>query len=129
MVADGQVMPAGTAVHKGYITYAELKAMFPAIQAPSVAPAANKTLLRHTGKSAERTFISRWGLYGLTDSGRKSHYPYWTALKDKDRVRDHIKNYLKVEERRTTFKVVIDDDREILLKCIDQQCANYGAAS
>ena len=81
LVADGKVMPAGVAVHLKYLTYAELKQMYPTFKTQQ------KTAVQSSQKNAtkikERTYLARWGLYDRTDTGKKSNYPYWKPLGDR----------------------------------------------
>jgi len=127
LTVGGEVMPAGIAMQKGYLTYAELKIMFPLHKQAHVVTKTTYTQSKQRARTAERTFITRWGLYALTDSGKKTHLPRWIPLGDKGKVKDHTKDYLKVEERKTTFKVVIEDERETLVTCVGQECVVYRA--
>jgi len=117
LTKDGEVMPAGTAVHKGYLTYAELKEMFPRIK-ESERTRLTQSVKRPTSRTVVRTFTSKWG---LTDE----LYPRWKPVGSKGGSVGQSDSYLVVEERRTTFKVVVDDEHESLLSCSGQVCTPY----
>lgn len=127
-VTGGEVVFAGAAVKKGYLTYNELKEMFPKFSpeqlegAGIAAPVSTTAVRKRKVKITEQTYVSRWGLV----AERTSTLPRWQPLADHGKTREHIKNYLKVEERRTTFKVTIDEEgKEQLLSCCGQVCVPY----
>lgn len=119
--AGGHVIHAGKAIKLGYLTYNELCKMYPKFAASQVTGRANEETenTRKRKGTYERTYTVRWGLTNTL-------FPQWQPLNDKGKMKEHTKDYLYVEERRTTFQVTADDDgQELLLNCVSQVTRPY----
>jgi hypothetical protein len=116
LTKDGTIIQAGDAVHKGYLTYQELKQMFP-LHSQGHTKRTSADASRKSGRLAEKTYTTRWGL-------TRELYPTWQPL-GRGKMRDHPKDFLMLEERRTVMQVMVDDDKETTLRCVSQDCVAY----
>lgn len=109
-----EIIPAGTAVRKGYLSANELKQMVSHI-VTGAAVAGPAKLEQHNATTIIKEFKSRWGY-------KNERYSKWVPLVEKGKVKEHIKAYDYVEERVAVFICQRQGNLTLPIRCTEMRC-------